>query len=231
MARNPFPTRKDWQAEKTKFGIPDKIIKTGDFGERMDKLRAAFDTLGGAKPDIHNSDDILRVLHDGEALAEEWLAKAQAVKPTAFKDKAKALDAVKTYRNQFKGTAIVVKSVLDPMASARSGINKTMTLYRNAKDRPADQKLLYKFWDDGMRQYVGQGLRSGLLKADQMGYSAAVKKQLKDYDDLVEKWMKTVQTGALLTALVKDPVRLKEFMVDMGNALGIATSVLAATAK
>jgi len=230
MPRNPFPTRKDWQAEKTKFGIPDGIIKTGSFGEKMEKLGKAYDARGGKNPDIKSVASIVEVLENGQALAGDWLKKARAMKPAQFKDRNKAIAAVEHYQELFEQTASRVQLAVDPLREARTNIKKAMTIYRNAVANPADEALLSKLWDPAARQLVGQGFRLALVNADKIGYSAAVKKHLQDYDDLMDKWMNTMITGVEKKKMVADATRRKEFMDDMGKAFATATSALAATA-
>jgi hypothetical protein len=54
MPVNPFPTLKDWQQKKKDYGIPGKVIKSGAFGEKMDKLRMAYNSAGGTAVDTTN---------------------------------------------------------------------------------------------------------------------------------------------------------------------------------
>ena len=77
---------------------------------------------------------------------------------------------------------------------------------------------------------MGRAFASRSVNADKIGYSAAVKKHLQDYDDLMDKWMNTMITGVEKKKMVADATRRKEFLDDMGKAFATATSALAATA-
>lgn len=229
MPNNPFPTRQEWQKEKKNYGIPDKIIKSGMFGEKMEKLKKAYDARGGKNVDVNNMTAVLQVLQSGQALVDEWLKKARAMKSTEFKNKVKAIEVVEHYEGMLEATVSRVHSAVDPLHEARTGIQKAITMYRKSLTNPTDADGLYKLWDSGGRQLVGQGFRLALKNADTVGYSPAVKKQLQDYDDLMAKWMKTMLDGHVKD-LAADPAKRGEFLDDMEQAFRIATATLQATA-
>jgi S-adenosylmethionine:tRNA-ribosyltransferase-isomerase (queuine synthetase) len=87
MPENPFPTLQKWQQQKKTYGIPGKVIKSGAFGEKMDKLRMAFNSKGGKSVNATNFADVLQVLQQGDVLVDEWLAKAKTMKASEFTNK------------------------------------------------------------------------------------------------------------------------------------------------
>src|SRR5215475_9857823 len=231
MPENPFPTLATWQKKKKDYGIPGRVIKSGAFGEKMEKLRTAYTARGGKAVDANNVAGVLQVLHQGDALVDEWLAKAKTMKASEFTNKQKAIEVVEGYKADLEAVESRVRLTVDPLHEARSsGLKKAIALYQDARLHPSDPGTLKELWDDGARQYVGQGFRLALKNAAALGYSADVVKQLKAYDTLVSKWMKTMLSGSDREKVAKDPKASDEFLDDMHQALGIATYVLKQTA-
>ena len=227
MPENPFPTLNTWQQEKKKYGIPGKVIKSGAFGEKMEKLRKAYDASGGKTVNANNVGHVLQVLQQGHVLVDEWLTKAKTMKASEFTNKQKAIELVEGYKGGLDAVVSRVHMTVDPLHEARSsGLKKAIALYQAAVVDPSDPDKLKKLWDDGARQYVGQGFRLALKNADALGYSTVVVNRLKAYDTLVSKWMKTMLSGADRQKTAADPKAREEFLDDMHKALSIATSLL-----
>jgi len=235
MPTNPFPTLQTWQQKKKEYGIPGRVIKSGTFGEKMDNLRKAYNSAGGvADVDANNVATVLQVVKQGQALVDEWLAKAKTMKASEFTKNNGKNDAIKLVEG-YKEALVAVKSrvrlTVDPLRDARkSGLKKAIALYKDARIHPSDPATLMELWDEGMRQYVGQGFNAALKNAVALGYSADVVNGLTTYNTLVAKWMKTMQTGALAQATAKNPKRSEQFLDDMHQALNIANNVLQQTA-
>lgn len=225
MPVNPFPTLKEWQQDKKKYGVPGKVIKSGAFGEKMDKLQKAYDAKGGKSVDGNNFRNVLQVLQQGHDLVDEWLAKAKTMKGSEFTNKNGAIACVEGYKARLDATVSRVHQTIDPLHEPKIGLKKAITLYQAAVVDPSDPNKLKVLWDDGLRQYVGQGFRAALKNADALGYSAVVVNRLKAYDALVSKWMKMLSNeDAQRTAA--DPKARELFLEDMHKALSIANSLL-----
>jgi hypothetical protein len=225
MPENPFPTLQKWQEEKKKYGIPGKVIKSGAFGEKMEKLRMAFNSKGGKSVDANNFRDVLEVVKQGTVLVDEWLLKAKAMKPSEFTNKQKAIQLVEGYKGSLDAVDHRVRQTVNPMHEPKIGFPKAMKLYKDALQHPADPATLKELWDSGMRQYIGQGFRAALKNADALGYSAVVVKRLKAYDALIAKWMKMLN-GAEAQKVAADAQARQEFLDDMHQAMGIANGLL-----
>lgn len=230
MPPNPFPTIKEWQTKKKEFGIPSKVIKNGQFGDKIDKFAKAYNSAGGAQVDLNNAAKVLQVLDQGAALIDEWLKKAATLKPADFKDRNGAIDCVKGYARKVEAVTARVRQTIDPLHEPRTGIKQAITMYRKAVSGNPDYRELMELWDSGARQYVGQGFRIAVKNAATLGYSPNVVNQLNQYDHIVSKWMNTMLNGDDAKREMADPDKREEFMNDMHQAFAIATSVLKATA-
>jgi hypothetical protein len=234
MPVNPFPTLKDWQQKKKDYGIPGKVIKSGAFGEKMDKLRMAYNSAGGTAVDANNLDTVLQVLKQGDALVDEWLTKAKTMKASEFTKNNGKNDAIQLVEG-YKAKLVAVKSrarlTVDPLRDARkSGLKRAIALYQDAVVHPSDAATLMELWDEGMRQHVGQGFNVAAKNAVALGYSAAVVNDLNTYNTLVAKWMKKMLSGTEAQKVARDPNARQGFLDDMHQALGTATRVLKQTA-
>jgi hypothetical protein len=225
MPENPFPTLQKWQEEKKKYGIPGKVIKSGAFGEKMEKLRMAYNSKGGKSVDANNFRDVLEVVQQGNTLVDEWLVKAKTMKASEFTNKQKAIELVEGYKGNLDAVDHRVRQAINPMHEPKIGFKKAVKLYRDAVVDPSDPDKLKVLWDSGMRQYIGQGFRAALKNADALGYSAVVVQRLKAYDTLIAKWMKMLG-GADAQKVAADPHAREEFLNDMHQALGIANGLL-----
>jgi len=226
MPENPFPTLQKWQEEKKKYGIPGKVIKSGAFGDKLEKLRMAFNSKGGKSVDRTNFRGVLEVLQQGHALVDEWLLKAKTIKASEFTNKQKAIELVEGYKGSLDAVENRVRQTVNPMHEPKIGYPKAMKLYQDAKADPSNAGKLRVLWDSGMRQYIGQGFRIALKNADALGYSTVVVNRLKAYDALVAKWMKAMLTGVDAEKVAADVKARKAFLDDMYKGLGIANGLL-----
>jgi hypothetical protein len=230
MPPNPFPTLKDWQDDKKQFGIPGKVIKNGQFGEKVDKLQKAYISAGGAQVDLTNAAKVQQVLDQGATLIDEWLKKAKTLKAGDFKNKNGAIDLVTGYRRRIEAVSARVRQTIDPLHEPRTGIKQAIAMYRKAVSGNPDYRELMELWDSGARQYVGQGFKIAAKNAATLGYNPAVVNQLNQYDQIVSKWMDTMLNGDDAKREMADADKREEFMNDMHQAFAIATNVLKATA-
>jgi hypothetical protein len=228
MAQNPFPTRAKWKEEKAKYGIPDKVIKSGSFGEKMDALSKKFQTSGLSKVDASNVQVARTLVKQGNALLDEWLNAAGKLQPTAFKgaagNKAKAIACVKQYKDfvaVLENQADVVK---DPFINARKNYQACHKLMTAAMAHPDDPKALSNFYSQGMRNHLGAPFRAALKIYT--GNTELVQ-LLNSYDALVGKW-NTIQTQGA-AGVAADADRRKEFMEDMQEAMKLGVRILRIT--
>jgi hypothetical protein len=127
MPVNPFPTLKDWQQKKKDYGIPGKVIKSGTFGEKMDKLRMAYNSAGGTAVDTTNFRNVLQVLKQGDGLVDEWLAKAKTLKASEFtknNGKNDAIKCVEGYKAALEAVEHRVRQTVDPLHEPAIGLKR-----------------------------------------------------------------------------------------------------------
>jgi hypothetical protein len=229
MAQNPFITRADWKKEKDKYGIPDKVIKSGSFGEKMEGFRKKFDASGFSNITMPKIPAALDLVKEANKLFDEWLSAADKLKPDAFKgnpgNKAKAIERVKMYKKWVQNLENQVKATKDPFISSRMNYDKCLAYMKNAMAHPDDSAALQKLYSQGIRNDLGAPFHAALatFKGD-----PEILKLLNDYEAGAKKWHSTMQGGG--PAIVAgDPVQRKKFIEDMQDTMKIGVRILGLT--
>lgn len=229
MAQNPFITRADWKKEKDKYGIPDKVIKSGSFGEKMEGFRKKFDAAGFSNITMAKVPAALDLAKEANKLFDEWLGAADKLKPDAFKgaagNKAKAIERVKMYKKWVQNLENQVKATKDPFISSRMNYDKCLAYMKNAMAHPDDSAALQKLYSQGIRNDLGAPFHAALAtyKGD-----PEVLKLLNDYETAAKKWHATMQGGGPAT-VAADPAQRKKFIEDMQDAMKIGVRILGHT--
>ena len=89
MARNPFITKTEWKTTKTKYFIPDKIIKSGSFGEKMNALYDAFEKEKLESLTKQKVPIAIESWSNLEKIFDDWLNNAKTAKAEKFNNKEK----------------------------------------------------------------------------------------------------------------------------------------------
>jgi hypothetical protein len=229
MAGNPFMTKSDWKKEKDKYGIPDKVIKSGSFGEKMDGFHKRFDSSGFSNITMPKVAAALALVKEANKVFDEWLAGAAKLKPEAFKgdkaNKAKAIERVTWYKKLVQNLENQVKATKDPFVGARMNYDKCMTAMKNAMAHPDDSAALQTLYSQGIRNWLGAPFHAALntYKGDPQVLAA-----LNDYEQAAAKWHSTMQ-GAGPATVAADPVQRKQFIEDMQDAMKIGVRILGLT--
>jgi hypothetical protein len=227
MPGNPFMSREDWKQEKVKYGIPDKVVKSGSFGEKMGQFRKQFETGGFSHMTAPKIPAALALVKAANTVFDEWLAGATKLKPEAFKgDKAnkdKAIARVKWYKGLVGNLENQVKATKDPFISARMNRDKCWDAYKKAVAAPDDANKIAVLYSQGIRNWLGAPFHGAL---DTYKGDAAVVKLLKDYEQVAAKWNK-LQKGT--AGVAADPSERKTFFADMQLAMRIGDKILAMT--
>ena len=234
-----FPTHKEWTDLKTKYGVPEKIIKSGSFGSKFDALTKQFVTNKLDKVTPANAALAEKVFPQMIKLADEWLAGASKLKPDAFKNgkpskdgkanREKAIEAVTEYRKFVVMFTQRYASLKDPFLSARlGGRDKCVAYFRAAKAKPDDGTLLHDLYNSGVRNDLGMGFRIALK--DYQG-TPAVMAMLKQYDKQVSAYNDIMLNGkdGGPTAIAADPAKRKKYLADMQALIVLGDQILAAT--
>lgn len=227
MPGNPFMTRDEWKQEKARYGIPDKVIKSGSFGEKMGQFRKQFDTAGFSHMTTTKIPAALALVKAANTVFDEWLAGAAKLKPEAFKggkvNQDKAIARVKWYKGLVGNLENQVKATKDPFISARMNRDKCWDAYKKALAKPDDPALISVLYSQGIRNWLGAPFHGAL---DTYRGEPAVIKLLKDYEQVAAKWNHLQKSTAGLAA---DPNQRRTFFADMQLAMRIGDKILATT--
>lgn len=230
MAQNPFMTRAEWQQEKTKYGIPDKIIKSGSFGDKMEGFRKKFDASGFSNITMAKVPAALDLVKQANSLFDEWLNAAAKVKPEAFKgakdNKTKAIERVKWYRKLVENLENQVKATKDPFISARMNYDKCLAQMHAALAHPDDAGAIQNLYSQGIRNYLGAPFHAAVTtyKGD-----PEVVKLLGEYEKLAAGWNAKMQMNGGPAQVAGNPTERKKFLDDMQDAMKIGVRILGIT--
>ena len=234
MGDNPFLTRKEWQADKAKYGIPDKIIRSGKFGDKMEALHKRFEADKLKFVTMAKVPAAMALAKDAGKLFDEWLAGAKKLKPEAFKGskeiaakdaKVKAIARVEMLKKWSTNMENEAKAVKDPFISVRMNYDKCLAAMKKVMAHPDDPSAIQVLYSQGIRNWIGAPFHKEVTtwKGD-----AEVKKLLDDYEKLAAKW-NHLQNNNGPTTLAADVNKRKEFITDMQDAMKIAVRVLGVT--
>jgi hypothetical protein len=235
MGINPFITKKEWQEEKKKYGIPDNIIKGGKFGDKMDALQKRFDAERLKFVTAPKVPAALALVKDANKLFDEWLAGAEKLKPEAFKAskvtkdpkqaKTKAIDRLKWYKSLIKNMENEAKEAKDPFISVRMNYDKCLAAMKKAMAHPDDASAIQTLYSQGIRNWIGAPFHTAVTT---YRGEPEVVKLLNDYEKIAAKW-NSLQGSNGPSTLAADPVKRKVFLKDMEDAMKICVRILGVT--
>jgi hypothetical protein len=239
MGDNPFPTRKEWQDEKKKYGIPDKVIKAGKFGDKLETLHMRFDADKLKIVTIAKVPKVQALVKDATKLYDEWLQGAAKLKPEAFKGgtatkdpkqaQAKAIERVKMFKKWVQNMANEAKEVKDPFISVRANYDNCLDAMKKVMAHPndpaKDATAIQVLYSQGIRNWIGAPFHKAVTT---YRGEPEVYKLLQDYEKLAAKW-NHLQGSNGPTALAGDAPKRAEFVTDMQDAMKIAVRILGIT--
>jgi len=221
---NPFITRDEWQKDKKKYGVPDKVVKYS-FGEKMEALKKKFDKDGFANMTVPQIPAALALVQEGERLIDEYLKALKALAPGKVTNKTAAVDRLNFYKNCIHGLVDRTKGIRDPYLGARNNYQECFALMQKALQHPDDPAALEKLYSNGMRNHLGQSFH-GEFKANRA--TGELRNLLQQYEDLMAEWH-DMQDDDGPGNVAGDPARRKQFMSDMTEGMRIAVRILALT--
>jgi hypothetical protein len=234
MGENPFITKKEWQDEKKKYGIPDKVIKAGKFGDKLDALQKRFEAEKLKFVSPAKAPKALALAKDARKLYDEWLQGAAKLKPEAFKGgtvkdpkqaREKAIARVEMLKKWVQNMENEAKESKDPFISVRANYDKCLAAMKKAMAHPDDPSAIQVLYSQGIRNWIGAPFHKQVTA---WRGEPEVVKLLNDYEKLAAKW-NHLQGSNGPTALAADPTKRKEFLTDMQDAMKIAVRVLGVT--
>jgi hypothetical protein len=226
MPFNPMKTRKDWQKIKQTYGIPDRVIKSGSFGEKSEKLAKKFDSLGLANVTVKNASAGLAFVKEADTLLEEWLTAARKLKPSAFKDQTKALETVKNMKQGVGMIKNLAEAKLNPIGMSKANWEKFDALFRAAQKKQTDGATLQSMYAQGIRNYIGQGFHDAYKLRDTLHFPGGLTAMIVQYEKIAAKWddlnadYKTLEDDAVRAAFWKDMIearRLGKQIIETGT--------------
>lgn len=188
MALNPLKTRKEWQAVKKTYGIPDKVIKSGSFGEKMEKIQKKFVSAGVNKINGHNADALLAAAREADVLLDEWLVGANKKKATDFKNRDGAIKAVEGYKALNKNVRNLCKTALNPIGESKRSWPDFERYWKAAVAAPDDRNKLEEMYRQGIRNYLGLGIHNAFVMRQKLNLSPDVLSRVVEYEQLSAKW-------------------------------------------
>lgn len=228
---NPFFSKKAWQEEKAKYGIPDKILKSGGFGDKVEGYRKKFEPLRDAN--AGQVPTVLKMLDEGGKVYAAWISEAEKTKPEAFKggtkakagadSKSKAIAFVKGYAENVKGVRQMATNISDPFATSRRNYDKCANYLKVALKNPGDPSALTDLYKQGVRNDLGAPLHQAFKK--QIKPSPQVWKLIEAYEQGAGAWDSKFNASAIAA----DPDKQKVFLDDMTRIMRIGVEILRLT--
>jgi hypothetical protein len=223
MAQNPMKTRKEWQAEKKKYGIPDNIIKSGSFGEKMEKLQKKFASLGVGTLTLQNAMPIVACTREADLLLDEWLTAAQKRKATDFTNQKGAIDQVGDYKKAVAIVRFLAEAKANPIGMSKANWKSFENMWNAAKRDPTNVNKMQTMYSQGIRNAIGQGFHDAYKMKDQLHLPANVKTKLEEYEQIAAEW-NHLQGGAQILG-TDATVRVK-FWKDMTKAANLGKQII-----
>jgi hypothetical protein len=215
-------TRKAWQLEKKKYGIPDRVIRGGSFGEKMEKLQKRFDSLGLRDITDKNAKAGLSFADDCDVLLDEWLAAANKRKTTDFKDRAKAIAEVESYKVSVDIVRTMSEEKLNPIGKSKKGWRAFQELWTDAVHNPDDIAKLHTMYSQGIRNALGKGIHDAHKMKDVLNLAPALSAKIAEYEKIATRWNKLQESAKMLA---DDATRAK-FWTDMKKLVKLATDII-----
>jgi hypothetical protein len=223
MPFNPLKTRADWQKIKKQYGIPDRIIKGGSFGEKMEKLQKKFESLGLGKITNANANAALAFVKAAEPLVDEWLTAANKLKPTAFKDRTKAIEKVKDMKKGLNNVRELAEAALNPIGMSKANWKKFDALWVAARRDPKNADKAHTMYNDGIRNYIGQGFHDAYKMKAVLNLAPAVSAKIDQYEKIAARWNHLQSSAQVLAD--DDQVNAK-FWLDMIKAKKLGAEII-----
>ncbi len=232
MPSNPFITRAEWQKEKEKYAIPDKVVSYS-FGAKLDSFHKEFDNGKMTNLTTRNVGEAQDLASRGKAAFSEYSKALAKLKPEAFKHKtlkgdeckSKALARLQMLAGFVDGLDRAAMGVKDPFVGARKNYDTCVKMLAHAIKNPQDSAALQNLYSQGMRNHLGAPFHAALntFKGEK-----AVLDLLHEYEQLLAKWHSQMQ-GEGPSALAKDLKEVKAFLVDMQQAMHVGVDILKKT--
>ena len=171
MPRNPFMKKSEWKEVKEKYFIPDKVVKSGSFGEQMQKIYDKFEKEGLTnltKPKVPVAMDLIK---QARKLFDDWLEGAAKLQADKFNNKEKkdgqknkdgAIVRVKYFRGLLQDLENNAESTKDYFAGPRSNYDKCFAQMKAALANPTDAKALQELYSQGIRNHLGGSVPRGV---------------------------------------------------------------------
>lgn len=223
MPNNPFKSRQEWQAEKKKYGIPDNIIKSGSFGEKSEKLKKKFESLGLGSVTDKNAAAALDFARQGDVLLDEWLTAAQKRKATDFKNRDGAIKEVQDYKKMVAIVRFLAESKLNPIGMSKANWHNFEQMWNAAKRDPTDADKLKVMYSQGIRNAIGQGFHDAYKMRDQLHMPANVKTKIEEYEKIAADW-DHLQDGHKI--LADDAAVRVKFWKDMTKCANLGRQII-----
>ncbi len=223
MPFNPLKTRKEWVLEKKKYGIPDKIIKSGSFGEKMEKLQKKFESLGLGNVTITNARAGLDWADQADALLDEWLKAAKARQAADFTNRDGALKAVELYKAGVGLVRNLARAKLNPIAMSKANFKRFEDRWNAAKRDPNNATKLFDLYSQGIRNDIGQGFHDAYKLRDILQLPQNVRTKIADYEATAAKW-DHLQNGHQV--LADDAAERVKFWKDMTKAANLGKQII-----
>jgi hypothetical protein len=188
MPFNPLKTRKEWQAVKKTYGIPDKVIKSGSFGEKMEKLAKKFDSLGLGKITENNAKAGIAFAREANLLLDEWLTAARKLPAKDFKDRTKAIAEVESFQKAVRVVRQMSQAKLNPIWMSKHNWKNFDDLWNAARADLDDPQKAFVMYRDGIRNYLGQGLHDAYKLKDVLNLPTTVSAKIVQYEKLADNW-------------------------------------------
>lgn len=220
MPPNPLKTRKEWQKLKTKYGIPDKVIKSGSFGEKLDVLKKKYDGAGLQTLTLQNAKKALSIVDECDKLFDEWKARAGG-RTKEFTDYANAVAEVEQLEKQMNSVREAAWGTLNPIGMSQRKWDDFNKLWKTAsKDRTAaGTSAAEKMYTHGIRNYLGQGFNLAYKQRQQYNLSSEVVADLAQYQKLAARWLN------VSTVDLADDTKRTAFWRDMDEAHTVARKI------
>lgn len=222
MPYNPMPTRKEWQQEKKKHGIPDKIIKSGSFGEKAEKLQKKFGNAGVAKVTTANATALIASAGEADVLLDEWLTAAKARKAADFTNRAEAIKTVEGYKTAVKLVREMAEAALNPIGISKANWKKFEARWNAAKRDPNNVEKLAHMYSQGIRNDIGQGFHDAYKMRAVLHLPTNVEAKIVEYEATAAKWHDLVDD----TDPLDDATQRVKFWKDMTKAANLGKQII-----
>lgn len=224
MPPNPLKTRKEWQQEKKKCGIPDNIIKSGSFGEKMEKIQKRFANAGVATLTLANAATVIDCARDADVLLDEWLTAAKKRKATDFTNRNDAIKTVEEYKKHVGIVRQMAEAKLNPIGMSKANWAKFENLWNAAYRDPKNATKAHAMYSQGIRNFIGQGFHDAYMMRDALHLPPNVNTKIVEYEKIAADWNRLQDEGAQI--LADDGALRVQFWKDMRKAAKLGREII-----